>query len=168
MPNVMTHAMIRSVTTQDAEAIADIYNAYVTGSVASFEVEPVSRLEMSRRIDEVSSRYPWLVYEADGTVCGFCYAHQWKLRAAYERTWETTVYVAPASVGRGVGKRLMERLIEECRRAGARVLVACITGGNESSIGLHRGLGFSQASHFCQVGHKFGRWLDVVDFQLLL
>lgn len=160
--------MIRSVVKRDAGDIADIYNEYVLGSVASFEVEPVSRLEMSRRIEEISSRYPYLVYEADGKVCGFCYAHQWKARVAYERTWETTVYVAAASVGRGIGKRLMERLIGECRRAGARVLVACITGGNESSVRLHQGLGFRQVSHFCQVGHKFGRWLDVVDFQLSL
>lgn len=162
------NAVIRRVSAQDAGAIADIYNAYVLDSVATFEVEPLSRLEMSRRIEDVSSRYPYLVCEADGAVCGFCYAHQWKDRAAYERTWETTVYVAGASVGRGVGKRLVARLIEECRSAGAHALVACITGGNESSIHMHQGLGFRQVSHFSQVGVKFGRWLDVVDFQLLL
>lgn len=98
--------MIRRVSVRDAGAIADIYNAYVLNSVATFEVEPLSRLEMSRLIEEVSSRYPYLVCEADGAVCGFCYAHQWKGRAAYERTWETTVYVAGAAVGRESARTL--------------------------------------------------------------
>lgn len=62
----------------------------------------------------------------------------------------------------------MERLIDECRQRGAHVLVACITGGNEASIKLHERMGFEQVSHFRQVGRKFGRWLDVVDLQLIL
>ena len=62
----------------------------------------------------------------------------------------------------------MRRLIEECRRKGCRVLVACITGCNEPSIALHKKLGFVQVSHFHNVGYKFGRWLDVVDLEMQL
>ena len=160
--------MIREVRVQDATAIAGIYNEYVLNSVISFETEPVSVPEMRRRIEEMSARYPYLVCEEAGKVVGYCYAHGWKTRAAYSQTWETTVYVDSAAHGRGIGKELMRRLIEECRRAGAHVLVACITGGNEKSIALHRQLGFRRVSHFSQVGIKFGRWLDVVDYQLLV
>lgn len=160
--------MIRQVTASDAPAIADIYNLYVLDTTVSFETEPVTVHEMRRRIDEISAHYPYFVYEEDGKILGYCYAHDWKTRAAYAHTWETTVYLDAGSKGRGIGTLLMQRLIEACRHAGAHALVACITGGNDDSIRLHQRLGFTQVSHFCQVGMKFGRRLDVVDFELLL
>lgn len=160
--------MIRKVTIQDARSVAVIYNEYVEHSVASFDTEALSEEEMCRRIEEISVKYPYFVCEEDGEVLGYCYAHSWKERAAYGHSLETTVYVAPSARGRGIGEELMTRLIEECREAGVHTLIACITGGNESSIGLHRKLGFRQVSCFREVGRKFGRWLDVVDFQLML
>lgn len=160
--------MIREITVQDAPAIAKIYNEYVQNSVISFETEPVSVPEMRRRIEEISARYPYLVYEEAGIIVGYCFAHGWKTRAAYSRTWETTVYVDATAQGKGIGSELMRLLIERCRMAGAHALVACITGSNEKSIMLHQRLGFQRVSNFRQVGMKFGRWLDVVDFQLLL
>ena len=160
--------MIRKVTIQDAQAIADIYNVYVQNSVATFETEPVTLQEMCWRIEEISAQYPYLVYEEDGKILGYCCAHEWKTRTAYSQTLETTVYVAVTSQRKGIGKKLMKHLIEECRLTGAHALIACITDGNDDSVMLHQKFGFHQVSHFCQVGKKFGRWLDVVDFQLLL
>ena len=160
--------MIRSVGLNDAKAIADIYNEYVAHSVATFDTEPVSEEEMQARIAELSAGYPYLVYEADGEIAGYCYAHLWKTKAAYRNTLETTVYLSPRFRGRGIGKTLMQRLIEECRRAGFHALIACITEGNEASFALHRKLGFKQVSHFEEVGMKFNRKLDVYDYELIL
>ena len=148
--------LIRSVELRDVDAITDIYNGYVTGGSATFETEPVGTAEMRSRIAGISARFPYLVCEEGGRVAGYCYAHGWKTKAAYRYTLETTVYLSPDYLGRGIGKRLM------------RALIACITAGNEASIALHTGLGFKQVSHFEQVGRKFGRWLDVVDYELLL
>lgn len=148
--------LIRSVELRDVDAITDIYNGYVTGGSATFETEPVGTAEMRSRIAGISARFPYLVCEEGGRVAGYCYAHGWKTKAAYRYTLETTVYLSPDYLGRGIGKRLM------------RELIACITAGNEASIALHTGLGFKQVSHFEQVGRKFGRWLDVVDYELLL
>lgn len=69
---------------------------------------------------------------------------------------------------RGIGRQLMERLIEECRAGGYHALIACITEGNEASYSLHEKLGFRKVSHFEKVGLKFGRWLDVVDYELII
>lgn len=160
--------MIRRVTGQDAQAIADIYNEYVLRSVATFELKPVSCAEMSRRIDEFSSCYPYFVYEENRRVLGYCYAHRWRVREAYRRTWETTVYIDSSSRGKGIGKLLVSHLIEECRRAGIHVLVASVVGENNNSRKLHESLGFRPVSHFREVGRKFGRWLDIVEFQLIL
>lgn len=160
--------MIRQVKLQDAKAITDIYNQYVMHSVATFDTEPLTQEEMSSRIAELSAHFPYFVYEIEGKVVGYCYAHPWKARAAYRYTLETTVYLAPVETGKGIGKQLMQKLIEECRQSGYQALIACITEGNGASNRLHEALGFKQVSRFEKVGLKFGRRLDVVDYELLL
>ncbi len=159
---------IRKVAAEDAAAIAGIYNRYVTATTVSFETEPVSEEQMRVRIAQISAGFPYFVYEREGRVEGYCYAHPWKERAAYSRTLETTIYLAPEFCGRGIGTRLMQYLVEECRSRGFRALIACITADNERSIEFHRSLGFKSVSHFAQVGYKQGRWLDVVDLERLL
>jgi len=160
--------MIRKVTIEDAEDIARIYNHYVSATTISFETELVTQQVMAERIAETSANYPYFVYETDGNVMGYCYAHQWKERAAYVHTLETTVYLAQESIGKDVGTELMKRLIDACRAAGYKSLVACITAENVASCAFHERLGFKKVSHFKAVGRKFGRWLDVVDYELLL
>ena len=160
--------MIRNATPADVKAIVNIYNHYIAHSTATFEVDPVDEEEMHRRIAAFSVHCPYLVDEEEGTVAGYCYAHPWKERAAYRGTLETTVYVSPAFQRQGIGRRLMLRLISECRQRGYHTLVACITGGNQASYDLHRSLGFHQVSCFEKVGEKFGQRLDVVDWQLTL
>lgn len=164
----MESIAIRPVAADDAPALAEIYNPYVTETDISFETQPLSADDMRRRIADTAARFPYLVAESAGRPVGYCYAHLWKERAAYAQTWETTVYVDRRHCGRGIGRRLMERLVDECRRRGAHALVACITGGNAPSTALHEALGFERVSRFGQVGRKGGRWLDVEDFELLL
>ena len=98
--------MIRDVKPQDATAITKIYNEYITNSIISFETEPLTEEDMLSRIVQISSKYPYFVYETDGIVVGYCYAHAWKERAAYRYTAETTVYLSPAYTGRGIGTLL--------------------------------------------------------------
>ncbi len=160
--------MIRNVELQDAAQIADIYNGYVKNTDISFETEQVSKAEMQERIRQIAARYPYIVYEKEGRIAGYCYAHEWKGRAAYSKTLETTVYLHPAFKRQGIGNALMRALIEECRKSGFHALIACITDDNKGSIALHEQLGFRQVSHFKEVGYKFGRWLGVVDYELLL
>ena len=160
--------MIRKVEERDAAAIARMYNKYILETTISFEVEPLSDEAMRRRIKEISSHWPYYVWEEDGRILGYCYAHPWKERPAYANTLETTVYLAPDAKGRGIGTQLMKRLIGECKAMGVHSLIACITGDNEASIEFHKSLGFVKVSEFSQVGRKFGRWLDVVDLQLVL
>lgn len=160
--------MIREVTSADYRSIAEIYNGYVLGSTATFETEPVSVEEMSRRIKSISSTYPYYVYELNGELAGYCYAHAWKERAAYSQTLETTIYLSPAHQGKGIGKQLMLRLIADCRSRGYHALIACITAENQRSRRFHEKLGFRQVSLFQEVGKKFSRPLDVADYELLL
>ncbi len=159
---------IRNVQWQDTGAITAIYNEYVLHSVVTFETEPLREEEMRTRIAEISARFPYFVCEEAGNVVGYCYAHPWKERAAYAHTLETAVYLSSHHTGKGMGTLLMQELIESCRRAEFRALVACVTEGNIASDALHRKLGFKQVSRFEQVGWKFGCWLGIVDYELLL
>lgn len=160
--------MIRRVTEADAAAIADIYNEYVLHTTISFETEAVSTEKMKERIRTLSTHYPWFVWEAGGTILGYCYAHPWKERAAYAKTWETTVYLAKTAQRQGIGKQLMQKLIHACHATGCRALIACITHNNSASARFHESLGFRQVSHFTGVGFKFGQMLDVSDYELQL
>ena len=161
--------MIRNVRKEDIAAIAAIYNRYIADTCITFETEPVSDEEMGRRIRSFTGKgYPCLVCEEGGRVARYCYAHAWKEKQAYSRTAETTVYLHPDCKGRGLGKELMKTLVDACRQSGLHVLIACITVPNEASVRLHESLGFRQVSRFNEVGQKFGRWLDVYDFQLTL
>ena len=160
--------MIRKVDLEDAEAITAIYNEYVINSTATFETEPVAVEDMRERITQISANFPYFVYEIDNEVVGYCYAHLWKERAAYRYTLETTVYLSTKHIGKGIGRLLMQRLIEKCRESGYHALIACITKGNETSYALHAKLGFKQVAGYEQVGRKFNRWLGVVDYELLL
>ena len=118
--------MIREVRPEDTGSITAIYNEYVAHSVITFETEPVREEEMRSRITGIVSHFPYFVYETEGKIAGYCYAHAWKERAAYRYTLETTVYLASEYQGKGIGKQLMQTLINECRHRGYHALIACI------------------------------------------
>lgn len=160
--------MIRPVQATDAPAIAAIYADYVANTTISFETTPPTAEQMLQRILTLSASYPYLVWEQDGRILGYCYAHAWKERPAYAHTWESTIYLSPQAKGLGIGSALMHRLIQDCRATGCHALIACITGNNTASQLFHEKLGFTKVSHFPQVGYKFNQWLDVLDYQLCL
>lgn len=160
--------MLRPCTPQDAAQICGIYNHYVRDTVVTFEEAPVAAAEMAQRITDVTSRLPWLVWEADGAILGYAYATPWKSRAAYRYAVESSIYLAPSATGQGLGPRLYGALIGELRQKGLH----CVIGGaalpNPASVALHERLGFSKVAEFREVGFKFGRWIDVAYWELML
>jgi L-amino acid N-acyltransferase YncA len=160
--------LIRHCTPADGTQICDIYNYYVRETVVTFEELPVSEPEMTRRIADVTSQLPWLVWEAEGVITGYAYATPWKARAAYRQAVESSIYLAPGATGQGVGSRLYSALIAELRRKGLH----CVIGGaalpNPASVALHERLGFSKVAEFREVGFKFGKWIDVAYWELML
>lgn len=160
---------IRKYRTDDAGQITEIYNHYIAHTTITFETEPLTVAEMSSRLDSIAAEYPLLVAEDDGHIAGYAYAHRWKQSMAYRPTAETTLYVDTRCQGNGTGTALLRRLIEECRRDNTlHALIACITADNDISRRLHEREGFRQVSEFKAVGLKFGRQLDVVDYELIV
>ena len=160
--------MIRAATTSDAERIAAIYNHYVEHTVVTFEEKRVTREEMARRIERVSDGFPWLVWDEAADVLAYAYAVRWHARAAYRLTVETTVYVDPGFFGREIGRSLYCELIDELRGRDFHCAIGCIALPNDASIALHEKLGFEKIGEFREVGRKFGRWIDVGYWELII
>ena len=160
--------MIRFATPVDAKRLCQIYNHYVLTAVATFEEEPVSEEEMQRRIRDVQKDFFWLVYEEDDQVVGYAYASKWKARAAYRHSVELSVYVDPQQHGLGIGKQLYAALLDRLRERDVHSVIGGVAANNPASIALHLSFGFVQVAHLREVGHKFGQWIDVTYFQLLL
>ena len=161
--------MIRDATADDAGRICGIYNFYIENTVISFEEKSLTITEMRQRIDTVQSAgLPWLVYEEDSDICGYCYAGKWHARASYRYTVESTVYLVPEAAGQGIGTRLYAELIARLKVQGYHAVIGGIALPNDASIALHEKFGFQQVAHYRETGFKNGRWIDVGYWELLL
>jgi len=162
---------IRDATAADIAAVARIYGHEVEHGIASFEEVAPSEAEMAARHAKIQSLgLPYLVAEDEaGAVIGYAYAGPFHTRAAYRFTVEDTIYIDRNARRRGVAQALMTALIARCTAAGCRQMMALITRADDSaSIALHEKLGFRHMGTAEAVGHKFGRWIDVVYMQLTL
>ena len=160
---------IRNASVNDAASIAAIYNPFVLNTSISFEETPVSHTGMAQRITDVQADgLPWLVAEQDGVIVGYAYASKWRARHAYRFSVESSVYLAPASAGKGLGTALYRVLLERLRGGGYHLAIGGIALPNAASVALHEKLGFEQVAQFREVGLKFGSWSDVGYWQLNL
>lgn len=162
--------MIRDATEADAGQIAEIYAHHVATGLASFEeVAPGAEEMLSRMRGVRALGAPYLVAEEDGRIVGYCYASLYRTRSAYRHTLEDSVYIRDGCAGRGLGRALLEALLERCREGPWKQMVAVIgDSANHASIELHRSLGFREVGTLESVGYKFGRWVDSVFMQRAL
>ena len=161
-------ATIRTATPADATPIAEIVNALIPTATIEWRYELHSPASM---IDWMAVHDCVLVAEAEGDVVGmgafgpFRDIVKWP---GYRFAVENTIHVREDHWRSGIGRALMDALVEEARRIGKHAMIAAIDGANESSIRLHERLGFIEVARMPEVGAKFGRWLDLVLMQLQL
>jgi phosphinothricin acetyltransferase len=98
-------------------------------------------------------------------VIGYASSSRFRTKAAYDTSVETSVYLAPDAVGRGVGSLLYEKLFKALEGEDAHRAYAGIALPNPASIGLHERFGFKRAGHFTEQGRKFGRYWDVAWYE---
>lgn len=161
---------IRPAALSDIPAITRIYAHAVIHGTASFELEAPTEADMRKRMEALlDGRFPYIVAEIDGAVAGYAYAGPYRARPAYRFTVENSIYIAPEMQRRGIGRVLLQALIEASTARGFRLMIAVIgDSAQAASIGVHKALGFQDAGVFRNVGYKFGRWLDTVHMQLPL
>ena len=154
---------IRTARSEDAAALAAIYAPFVTGTVVSFEFDAPSVEEFQRRIEATSTAFAYVVAEVveSGEIAGYAYYGALRSRPAYQWAAETSIYLAPAHQGRGLGSVLVEAIERLMAAQGIALSVACITSDNARSIAFHERLGYEHCGEFCNCAFKLGRWLSV-------
>ena len=159
--------VLRPARPSDMAAVAAIYSHYVLHTAISFEIDPPSANVMTQRYEDIlAAGAPYLVATHHDTVVGYAYAGTYKPRAAYRHTVEHSVYLEPSAAGRGIGRLLLERLVDACTEAGFREMVATVAGDdNHASLRLHERCGFVLVGKLKNVGFKHGRWIDVTLMQ---
>jgi L-amino acid N-acyltransferase YncA len=165
--------IVRPCFQQDLEFVQLIYAHHVLSGTGSFELEPPDIEEMTERWSRiVGNGWPFMVASPASDlsrVMGFAYATQYRDRAAYERTFEVSVYAAPTSLRQGAGALILSEVLTTLRADGVCEALAFIGDSyNAASIALHRKLGFKHVGTLANVGEKFGRQLDVVIMQRTL
>jgi len=156
---------VRMVERRDAEAIRSIYNIEVAESTVTFDMVPRTIDEQVSWIDEHSGGHPAIVAIDEDTLVGFGSLSVWRERPAYSGSVEDSVYVHRDHRGRGIGKLLLQELVQLGADHGFHTVLARIVGGHEASIALHEACGFETVGVEREVGRKFKQWLDVVLMQ---
>lgn len=165
---------IRLATVDDAAAVRAIYNVEVEHHSTTMDLVTRTLDEQRTWLAERSGAFAAVVATLpatdgnQGAVVGFASLSPYKERAAYRTTVENSVYVSRDHGGLGIGRALMEHLIDVARTSGFHSIIARIEASSEASRALHRSCGFELLGVEREVGRKFNRWLDVAVLQLLL
>ena len=153
-----------------APAILAIFNDTIANSTALYDYKPRTPESMAGWFGaKETGVFPVIgVEDASGELMGFASYGTFRPWPAYKYSVEHSVYVKSEHRGKGLGSALMKKLIEEARAQGRHIMIGGVDVENTVSIALHRKLGFEHAGTIRQAGYKFGRWLDLAFYQLIL
>jgi len=155
--------VIRRAETEDAAALAEIYNHYVRETPITFDTEEKSVADRAAWLAHFSAagRYQCFVAVADHQVIGWASSHRFRDRAAYDTTVETSIYLTPDRRGQGLGRRLYDTLFDALQGQDIHRAYGGVTQPNDASNRLHAAVGFRQVGLLAEIGRKFGRYWDV-------
>ncbi len=161
---------VRSAQAGDLPDVAAIFTHFVLRTTATFATSvrtPVQwRDRYARKV--TSGSFTMLVAELDGAVAGYCETSKFRPQDSYDSAVETSIYVAPDQVGRGVGTALYTELFERLEATDLHRAFAVIALPNDSSVAIHERFGYVHRGTLTEAGHKFGRWIDVAYFERAL
>ncbi|MDN4649043.1 GNAT family N-acetyltransferase [Curtobacterium sp. PsM8] len=162
---------IRPAAAADLPEVREIHTHYVRNSSVTFDAAAFTFAAWKKRFDEVQRRkLPFLVAEnPSGQVLGYALVEPWNIRDRSNRVVEDSIYLGAAAGGKGLGRALMEALLDACRTVGVREVIAVIADRSaDASIRLHERLGFEEVGRMGRVGYKYDRWLGTVTMRLRL
>jgi phosphinothricin acetyltransferase len=166
----MSFRLIECTPDAHAAAVREIFNDAILNTTALYEYEPRSLDSVLQWFGDKARRAePVLgVVNEAGVLCGFATWGVFRARPAYKYTIEHSVYVHAQWRRQGVARLLMRELIARATTAGFHAMIGGIDAATRESIALHEHLGFTHAGTIREAAWKFGRWLDLVFYQLML
>ena len=168
-PNAADPVLVRNSRDADVPAMLAIYLHHIRkgvdprhqGDIETPDADDIKR----RRKSMLRRKMPHIVAEENGEVLGYAYAVPFRKRPAYRYTVKHSIYIRADQLRRGLGRRLMEALIDACAAAGFRQMIGYIDAANEPSLAIHEKFGFRRVGFLPQVGFKFGHWTDTIMVQ---
>lgn len=153
-----------------APEILEILNEVILNSTALYEYKPRTMAHLEAWFAaKANGHYPVLATVGeDGALAGFASYGTFRDKPAYQYTIEHSVYVHHQYRGRGIGRLLLQAIIEAAIRQNYHMMIGGIDSANQASIRLHLSLGFQHCARIKQAGYKFGQWLDLDFYQLIL
>jgi L-amino acid N-acyltransferase len=160
---------IRPYKTEDTHAILEILNYNILHSTSLYDYE-IRNYEQQKAIleDKLNKGFPVIVATLEGEVAGFGMYSEFRFREAYQFTVEHSVYVNDDFQGKGIGKLLLQELINLARKQKLHTMIAVIDSENQNSVVFHENFGFETVGVFKECGFKFDHWLHTVFMQLML
>ncbi|MFP4595465.1 GNAT family N-acetyltransferase [uncultured Ralstonia sp.] len=164
------HTIAQCTFEGHAEAILAIFNEAILNSTALYDYKPRAPQSMVAWFEaKRAGGFPVVGVEGnDGALLAFGSYGTFRAWPAYKYSVEHSVYVHKDHRGRGLGRVVMQELIAAARKNDVHAMIGGIDATNAGSIALHARLGFRHVGTLPQVGFKFGRWLDLAFYQLLL
>jgi L-amino acid N-acyltransferase YncA len=152
----------------DLQFVTELYNFYVKTSTATFHMHELSTDEMHELVFFENPKYCTFIISRDRDKCGYASIRYFSSREGYAGTAEVTIYLKPECTQKGIGSASIRHIENIAKTNGFHVLVASICAENVQSIRLFEKSGFIKCAHFHEVGKKFGRILDVVDYEKII
>lgn len=160
--------IVRDFCADDIEALTALYNRYIVDTTITFDLQLYTvqqRQEKWMSHYATTGRHRLLVAECAGEILGYASSSQLRVKAAYDTSVETSIYLLAEAQCNGIGSRLYSELFEVLRHEDVHRAYAGITLPNDPSIAIHQKFGFKQVGLFKEVGRKFGRYWDVAWFE---
>jgi phosphinothricin acetyltransferase len=165
----MSKIKIRPYTPEDVEPIVAILNYYIINSTALYDyTQRTFEQQLAIFEDKLNKGFPVIVATMDDCVVGFGYYSEFRFREAYKFTVEHSVYVMPNEHGKGIGKVILQNLIDLAKQQQLHTMIGVIDAENQDSIAFHEGFGFRTVGVIKESGYKFDRWLHSVIMQLMV
>ena len=160
--------LLRDAHAEDTPRILEIYNDAVLNTTATFELNPQTLEQRMKWFSNHGGRFPLVVAELEHEIVGYCSLSSFRGSSGYASTVESSVYVHKDFRQRDIASALMVEILNRARQLKYHAIVACIAGGNDSSVRLHERFGFKFSGRLEEVGLKFGEWQDDVFYVLLI
>ncbi|MBN3759390.1 GNAT family N-acetyltransferase [Burkholderia sp. Ac-20365] len=164
------YTIVHCTFERHADAILEIFNEAIVNSTALYDYKPRTSQNMVGWFEaKHAGGFPVIgIEDPDGVLLGFGSYGSFRAWPAYKYTVEHSVYIHEDHRGKGLGRVVMQELIAAARQNDMHAMMGGIDATNSGSIALHERLGFRHVGTLPQVGFKFGRWLDLAFYQLLL
>ena len=161
--------MIRDANLNDLLDILEIFNDAILHTTAIYNYKAHTIEERIQWYEKkIQDGYPIIVVEENNKVIGFATYGSFRPFPAFKYTIEHSIYIHEKHSNKGIGTMLLKKIIQICDEKGFATMVAGIDGSNDKSIRMHEKLGFKYSGTINKAGYKFGKWLNLVFYQLEL